>query len=132
MKRLDSHGDVVARFAPHNKNVLIVSRRGTTREASRYGYDRTRSAQARESTLHWAGRRPDARVAHRDEPRALHRHVGRVRAPGFCWRRVRRVSGSRAISRTWATRSSWSIRTSRRYTRRGHGGRRRIVGTRGH
>jgi len=31
MKRLDLHGDVVARFAPHNKNVLIVSRRGTTR-----------------------------------------------------------------------------------------------------
>jgi len=55
MKRLDLHGNVVAWFAPQDKNVLIVSRRGTHREASRHGYDRTRSPQARESTLYWPG-----------------------------------------------------------------------------
>src|SRR5689334_16069522 len=34
------------------QNVLIVLRRGTHRETSRHGYDRARSAQARESALH--------------------------------------------------------------------------------
>lgn len=41
MKRLDLHGNVVAWFAPQDMNVLIVVRRGTHREASRPGYDRT-------------------------------------------------------------------------------------------
>jgi hypothetical protein len=45
MKRLDLHGNVVARFTPQDMNVLIVSRRGTHREASRHGYDRTRFTQ---------------------------------------------------------------------------------------
>ena len=42
--------------------------------------------------------------------------IGRER--GFCSRRRRRASGSRSISRAWATRSSSPIRTMRRCTRR--------------
>src|SRR4051812_40244312 len=56
MKRLDLHRYVVARFAPHYENVLIVvvaTRHTPGRPAN--GYDRTRSPQTRQPTRHPRG-----------------------------------------------------------------------------